>query len=312
MVNSIEVVSRYARVLDRVAVCVLVSVASFLVCSSSVSAQSANTAPVNSENAKTEIAPIADKWAVVVGVSKYSDKRISLPNAAKDAQTFATFLTTKGNFAADHVKVLLDADATRDSILTTIGRDWLPRVAGADDLIVVYIRAAGSPAHLDVGGINYVLPADAERDRLYSTGIALQDLPRILRERTHARQLVAIADADYSAGLLKETPSIFRRGKTAPHKDILIVAACGNEQRSRDDKTAGGSIFTKCLIEALQSNGAETKFSSVFQQLAKNVQSDVQKSGAKQTPEIKATGEIVLLAKPAAPRAVPQLESRSE
>jgi hypothetical protein len=311
MIES-KVVSRNANVLDQVGACTLSLVVSFFVCSSSVAAQTAKT-PVESKDAKTEIAPIADKWAVVVGVSKYSDKKISLPSGAKDAQKFAQFLTTKGNFAADHVKVMLDADATRENILKALGEDWLPRVAAANDLIVVYFRTGGSPSNLDSQGVHYLLAADSVLNQLFMSGIPLDFLPRMLRERTRAQHLVVIADADYSAPLLQDSKSLFRVNSRQPHVDTVYVSACGKEQRSCEDKT-GGSIFTKRLLEALQLNGTDTKFASAFEHLAKNVQSDAQQSGTNQTPEMKSTctGDLVLLAKPTAPRAVPQLESRAD
>src|ERR1700677_379736 len=48
--------------------------------------------------------PIADKWALVIGVSKFQDPTIpQLRFAAKDAQDFANFLVKEQNFAPDHV-----------------------------------------------------------------------------------------------------------------------------------------------------------------------------------------------------------------
>src|SRR5271170_7298794 len=60
--------------------------------------------------------PIADKWAVVIGCSRFADSRVpTLKYSAKDAQDFANFLTDPqgGRFKKDHVKVLTNEDATK-------------------------------------------------------------------------------------------------------------------------------------------------------------------------------------------------------
>ena len=55
--------------------------------------------------------PVADKWAVVVGVSEFADKAINLKYAAKDAADFRTFLVDKCHFAPDHVRLLTNEQA---------------------------------------------------------------------------------------------------------------------------------------------------------------------------------------------------------
>ncbi len=68
--------------------------------------------------------PVKDKWAVVVGVSQFKDKSINLKYPAKDAIDFSRFLTSEGHFAPDHVKVLVNEQATREQILDVIGDKW--------------------------------------------------------------------------------------------------------------------------------------------------------------------------------------------
>ena len=61
--------------------------------------------------------PVTDKWALVVGISKFSDPSLNLRYPAKDAQDFYNYLVTKGNFARDHVRLLLNEKATKENIL---------------------------------------------------------------------------------------------------------------------------------------------------------------------------------------------------
>ena len=71
--------------------------------------------------------PVDDKWALVIGISKFKDPKINLKYASKDAMDFYRYLIGEGNFAADHIKVLLDEKATRENILSYLGDSWLPR-----------------------------------------------------------------------------------------------------------------------------------------------------------------------------------------
>jgi hypothetical protein len=77
--------------------------------------------------------PIRDKWALVVGVSEFANPALNLKYSAKDAKDFADYLVKEADFAPDHVKVLLNKDATERRILSELGDRWLPRVANPDD-----------------------------------------------------------------------------------------------------------------------------------------------------------------------------------
>src|SRR5579883_2488350 len=73
---------------------------------------------------QAESTPIRDKWALVIGISKFANPAINLRYPSKDAQDFAQFLISKQGFAPDHVKVLTDSAATRVNILTAIGGNF--------------------------------------------------------------------------------------------------------------------------------------------------------------------------------------------
>src|SRR5687767_15034855 len=50
--------------------------------------------------------PVADKWALVVGVSRFKNASLNLQWAAKDAEDFRNYLVSKGQFDPEHVKLL--------------------------------------------------------------------------------------------------------------------------------------------------------------------------------------------------------------
>lgn len=82
-----------------------------------------------------------DKWAVVIGIDRFSHEGWKFKYAQKDARDFRNYLVKEGSFAPDHVKLLCGSDATHQGIEKAF--DWLARVAERKDLAVVYIRTKG-------------------------------------------------------------------------------------------------------------------------------------------------------------------------
>ncbi|HMO21889.1 MAG TPA: caspase family protein, partial [Candidatus Melainabacteria bacterium] len=129
--------------------------------------------------------PVADKWALVIGIDRFQDKRIpTLRYSAKDARDFADFLVKKGNFASDHILPLLNEQATFQNIEESLGDTWLPRRALSDDLVLIYVSTHGSPRELDVGKDNWLIAHNTNVDKLYSTGIELTSLAATVKKRT--------------------------------------------------------------------------------------------------------------------------------
>ncbi|RYE87987.1 MAG: hypothetical protein EOO75_13805, partial [Myxococcales bacterium] len=64
------------------------------------------------------------KRAVCVGVDRYADGAIpALSGAVRDARAVAAALTSRLGFLEADVKLLLDAQATREGVLRAV--DWL-------------------------------------------------------------------------------------------------------------------------------------------------------------------------------------------
>ncbi len=163
----------------------------------SSSASEISTNQPSASNSKDR--PIRDKWAVVVGVSKFQDPTIpKLQYPAKDARDFYNFLITKANFRPDHVRLLLDEKATKKRINSEIGDKFLPFVVGPDDLVVVYFATHGSPAEKDVRGDSYLIAYDTEKTELWSDGIDMPKLLGTLQERTRADRILIVLDACHS------------------------------------------------------------------------------------------------------------------
>jgi tetratricopeptide (TPR) repeat protein len=255
--------------------------------------------------------PVRDKWALIIGISKFENHDLDLHYPSKDAKDFYKFLTTKGNFSKDHVKLLVNEDATRANILSLLGDKWLPRVANPDDLVVIYISSHGSSSDMDVSGVNYLLAYDSDPDNLYSSGLPMQDMTRMIKGRVHADRVVMILDACHSGAVSADAKGLSRGGNVnadeiAMGTGQLVISSSAPNQVSWESKQDENSVFTKYLMDGLAKKGDKTTLEDAFQYMKDRVQEEVlRERGVLQTPVLKSSwkgNDLVIGAQPISPR----------
>lgn len=292
----------------------------FSVCPRAAAQKVSRNAPLLVSSPSPVNRPIKDKWALVVGISKFQDSKINLKYPAKDARDFYNYLVSEGRFAKNHVVLLTDEKATRANILSVIGDSWLPRVANPDDLVVIYISSHGSPADLDVGGINYLVAHDTSSLSLYATGIPLQDLMRIIKGRVHCDRVVIVLDACHSGAASAESKGVARGGNIDASQMVagtgqLVIASSKPDQVSWEGKNYENGVFTKHLIDSLKLKGTQTTLGIAFEDMKDKVQQEVlMDRGELQTPEMKSQwkgDDLVLSIVPTKPRIGIPIESLS-
>lgn len=260
--------------------------------------------------------PIADKWALVIGVDKYVDKRIpSLKFASKDARDFADFLVKHGNFAKDHVLVLTNQKATSDNIEAAIGDTWFPKRVMKDDLVVIFISCHGSPKEMDTSSAareNWLIAYDTNVDRLFSSGIELSRLAQTVRARTGCDRIVLLLDACNSGAAKAEGGKGLIRMQNFDVSSIvgegqIVISSSDANQRSWESRRYKNGVFTHNLIKALKANKS-TPLNTVFENLKDQVATEVRfDRKVDQTPVYKSKWkgrQLALLAPPARPRKI--------
>ncbi|HEY9786480.1 MAG TPA: caspase family protein [Candidatus Obscuribacterales bacterium] len=250
--------------------------------------------------------PLRDKWALVVGISEFADPKLKLNYAAKDARDFAEYLIKECGFARDHVRLLIDKDATERRILSELGNRWLPRVANPDDLVIIYISTHGSGAELDLGGQNYLIAYDTDVNDLYTTGIPMQRLAQDIKDRVHCDRVVVFLDACHSGATKTGAKGLFRSGVDAGEFAVgsgqLVIASSKDDQVSWEAKNRPNSVFTATLLDALRSKGSRTTLGEMFESLKDGVQDTVlRERGVLQTPVMSSQwkgNDLVIAAEP--------------
>lgn len=270
---------------------------------------------------------VADKWALVIGISNFKDSSINLKYAAKDATDFSNFLISKEGFKSDHVQLLTDAKATTGKIKSALG-DWLGQHAKHDDLVVIYVSSHGSSSQEAVG-VNFLVTEDTDKNKLVSTGIPMQWLTTIIQEQVHCDRIVVILDVCHSGSATEirkantpakddsQSPDADAKGLTRAAgldagrlplgRGQVVLASSLADQVSWESKDYENSVFTHRLIEALQCKGKDTTLHEAYDQLRTSVESEVLRDRNEfQTPQLSSRnwigGDPVIAATPSTPR----------
>jgi uncharacterized caspase-like protein len=254
---------------------------------------------------------VQQKWALVIGVSRFADRNIPKLNyTTADAMSFASVLTDPGvgRFPKANVHTLTDAQATTQKIKEEL--NWIARHAGPDDIVVIYLATHGSPRKLDsVGGLNYLITYDTEirnidqpdEDALYSTALPMIELSSAVATRMRALRTLVVLDTCYSGGSsLKDAGRMMGAGvaNAAPSPEALermsqgsgriVLAASRVDQESLESDALQHGYFTYFLLKNLrESKGLKPLtevFASVQQQVSDKVAADHSAGSIHQNP----------------------------
>jgi uncharacterized caspase-like protein len=258
-------------------------------------------------------ARIGEKWALVVGIDTFEDKRApALSFAVKDSRDFVGYLEghNGGQFKPDHVLHLENGDATLRGIREGLGR--LRESAQRDDLIVIYIASHGSPRERDPNGVSYVVTHDTnlqDSATLYASSLQMIDLVQTINREFKARRVVLILDTCYSGGALESAGSSGKRGLEVVLPDSLspdapasasfseafknlivgkgraVITASRADEVSWESPALQNGYFTHYLIEVLGSAPRNARLRDVFAQVRTTVSTQVRLDHhASQTP----------------------------
>lgn len=204
-------------------------------------------------NAPPTNSPVKQKWAVVVGVGRFKERRLDSNVRPDEAATaFRQYLIDPhgGRFDPNHVKVLLNDEATQQYILSAVGSSWLGRLAGPDDLVIIYIATNGFPT---TDGNAYLCTYNCALDNVYATCLSMRTLMDTLRQNVHCNRMVLVVQACYSGVAQLESGAKallsnynFDPEKLAIGKGHVVISS------SQPDQVSWGNVFTTNLVKALR------------------------------------------------------------
>ena len=213
--------------------------------------------------------PVAQRWAVIIGISAYRDSRIpSLRYASADAQSVYNWLTSPegGRYPPSHVKLLVNKQATGQNMREALFV-WLKQ-AIEEDMVLIFFAGHGSPDSPDSPENLFLLPYDVKYDNISTTGFPMWDIETALKRFVKAKKVVVIADACHAGGV-GQAYDIARRAnrdlKVNPissaiqklsfiSEGVAVLSASDDKQYSQEGEKWGGGhgVFSYFLLEGLK------------------------------------------------------------
>jgi protein O-mannosyl-transferase len=209
--------------------------------------------------------------AVIVGVSKYQDARItSLDYADKDAEAFAAFLQSKagGELPPENIKLLTNENATLPNIINE-GMDWLREASQTGDRAFIYFSGHGDVERVVPGGMGYLLTYTTPYNSYEGFAISvrkLQDYVNALVSKDV--EVILISDACRSGNLSGN--AVGGAGLTAEamersfEKTAKILSCKPGELSLEGTQWGGGhAVFSYHLVQGLMGLADDNKDNKV-------------------------------------------------
>jgi hypothetical protein len=222
---------------------------------------------------EAKLPPVRNKWALVVGISRFSDTLLSLQYTTKDAKDFAAALVDPkvGRFPASNVHLLGETEVPTRRFKEEL--NWLARSAQEDDLVVIFVATHGTSRKDETAEVNYIVISDTDltsQDSPFGSALAMVELSDIVRTRIKARRTMILLDTCHSGGAMA-APKERATGLAdfAPSRQVLdrirqgvgraILTSSQEEQFSYEGAPFQNGYFTHFLLEALHlNNGMNT------------------------------------------------------
>lgn len=210
--------------------------------------------------------------AILIGIDCYLDPDIGdLSFARSDAEAFASLLRERIVPAERRVLTLLDEQATRQAIMSTLA-DALPRECGADDIVIIYFAGHGSPERASARDDDwpYLIAHDTDYQRIAATGIDMNRDVAGWLERLPAKLAVLFLDACFSGnagGRSFAGPTFLANRHRFRDEPIslqaldlgegrIIIAAADDEEVAAESSHLGHGVFTYHLLDLLERSPA--------------------------------------------------------
>ena len=232
--------------------------------------------------------------ALIIGISDYPPPIPRLPAVANDVREMATLLgSDKGQFPAQNVLRLIDAEATSEKVIEAIESTFAK--VQADDAVFAYMAGHGAV----VGGDYYFVAHNTNVKDIPSSSVPLKKIKANFDSSSSQRAFLWL-DFCHSGGILardlegapNDQEVIERTLKVVKGQGRLIFAACTPAQYAYESGTHG--LITNALLRGLKGEAAhdgEVTVNSLYDFIDRRMGSD------RQRPMMfgQMTGRVVLM-----------------
>ncbi|MGH7449707.1 MAG: caspase family protein [bacterium] len=204
-------------------------------------------------------------WAVIIGIDRYW-RCPPLQYAVKDAMGIREVLVALYGYSPSEIIELYNENATRENLLRVLG-DELPAKVGKNDQVLMFFAGHGQTRELGGTEQGFILPIDADVNKLAATAISTIELKEKVADIIPAKHIYFVMDACYSGTIFTRSPTIPPPGpyiqEIASRVAKQALTAGGKDQVVEDGGYKGHSIFTGQFMHALESGNADTNHDGV-------------------------------------------------
>lgn len=206
---------------------------------------------------------MASHWPVIVGINQYQSLQ-PLMYAQFDALELRDFLVAEVGLPAQYCSLLTDISAvvyegaaapTREVMLQRLAQSC--DRAGPDDTVWFFFSGYG----VQWQGKDYLLPIDADPNRIEQTGVLVETLLDRLAQGNQ-RQSIVMLDMNRPQSALSPAPGGGNLGDQtltlAQQLEIPLVLSCQPNQFSQETLAVRHGLFTEALIEGMRFHGCLT------------------------------------------------------
>jgi peptidoglycan/xylan/chitin deacetylase (PgdA/CDA1 family)/uncharacterized caspase-like protein len=194
-----------------------------------------------------------ESWAVVIGIDNYL-KWPKLHYAVNDANGIKEILSRRYHFKPDHIISLINAEATREQILSVLG-DTLsnPREVQHEDRVFIFFAGHGVTRRLSSGrDLGYIVPYEADTENFQGQSISMTNFQDI-SESIPAKHVFFVMDSCYSGLAMTRGQAVnnYIREVSKRVARQMLTAGGANEEVS-DNGPNGHSVFTWTILQGLE------------------------------------------------------------
>ncbi len=194
--------------------------------------------------------------AVLIGTGNYdqSPELLSLRAPRKDVEALSRVLTQRDECRFDEVTSVIDGEVQKVRVaVNEVFRD-----AERDDLVLIYYSGHGK---LNPDGQLHLCARDTRTDLLPATSYSLRDLRQLIDSHSAVARVIIVLDCCFSgaareAFMKGDIPS-FLRANLGPGKGKYILTSSTEVETSVERKQDEYSLFTKWLVDGLESERAD-------------------------------------------------------
>jgi hypothetical protein len=205
-----------------------------------------------------EVLEMSNFWAIAVGINHYQLLQ-PLHFAQQDAQSLCECVVSDAGFFPENCFLLTDTSPAVSDVSTDPTQEnlshWLTTLEQrvlAEDWVWCFFSGYG----ICVEGKDYLLPIDADPDKVAETGISARSFFLSLKALP-TQNILVLLDIDRAQAGLPEKVGI-DVANLAQEFSITTMLSCRPEQSSHEAPALNHGLFTQALIEGLRSHQCST------------------------------------------------------